>query len=209
MVLSKREEAALNTLAHTHALKTGNHFELVSGRHASVFIDMKKVLRHDGHLATLARLMTLEITERMKDDAPPIEIVVAPLGEASALAAAIARELRPSRSYLVPSTIESGLFIFDNVARAALANKHVLLVDDVSTSGGTLRRLAYAVHECGGEVVARTALWVRDQRAETEVIGLIHRELTTWERPDCPLCKQGTPLARKSPSHEVLIQQAP
>lgn len=208
MVLSKREEAALHTMAHTHALQSGGHFELASGRHASVFIDMKKVFSQNGHLAELARLLTAEIIERISESTPPCEVVVAPFGDASTLAAAVARAFSPMRDAVVPMSVESGLFVFDDTARVALKNKNVLLVDDVSTSGGTLRRLTYTVHECGGTVVARAALWVRDPRAETEVIGLIHRELTTWERALCPLCKSGQPLTRKSPSRSIHIQHA-
>ncbi|GEM_PF-4584508 len=207
MSFGKHEETALRALAQTHALKSGSHFELLSGRHASVFIDMGKILLQNGNLSELARLLTLEVIERHPESAPPIEMVVAPCGEAHALARAIANEFHPPRAWVVPTHAHDGLFVFDEIAGAQIKNKHVLIVDDVSTSGGTLRRLAYAVHERGGEVVARAALWVRDPRAETEVIGLIHRELTTWDCDTCPLCKQNMPLDRKSPTREIPIQQ--
>lgn len=199
MTTTSREGTALVVLARSHAVQLGGHFLLASGRHASIYIDMAKLLAAHASVTELAQALVREINDRFSGEQPTphCEVVVAPPGDAAPLAYAVGEALSPQTAWVTPVGLENGLFFFDQTGNDLLKGKRALLVDDVCTSGGTLRRLAAAVRDAGGTVLVRAALWVRDHRTESKVIGLIHRELPMWDPHDCPLCKQAMPIDRK------------
>ena len=75
--------------------------------------------------------------------------------------------------------------------------ERVLIVDDVLTSGGSVRETMEAVREAGGEPVA-IAVMV-DRTGGRVDFGLpffaaTDFDLPTYDPADCPLCERGVPL---------------
>lgn len=75
--------------------------------------------------------------------------------------------------------------------------ERALVVDDVLTTGGSVRETLDAVRQAGGVPVAVSVMVDRSGGkvdfgvplfAATEV------EMQTWEPADCPLCRDGVPL---------------
>lgn len=77
-----------------------------------------------------------------------------------------------------------------------IPGRRVLLVDDVLTTGGSVRALARAVVACSGAVVGVAAL-VNRGRVSAESLGvprlhsLLELDLVSWTGSECPLCRDG------------------
>jgi orotate phosphoribosyltransferase len=73
----------------------------------------------------------------------------------------------------------------------------VLVVDDVVTSGGSLRDTVEAVAKAGGTVVG-VAVVVDRTRGQLDFgvpfIAATEVEMDSWEAADCQLCRDGVPL---------------
>jgi len=72
---------------------------------------------------------------------------------------------------------------------------HVLVVEDVWTTGGSTQEAISVVEEAGGRVVAAGALIDRSGgkiEFPVESNALIELLIESYEPDDCPLCRQGT-----------------
>jgi hypothetical protein len=72
-----------------------------------------------------------------------------------------------------------------------------LIVEDLVSSGTTVRLLTQLVEGLGGQVIGIGALWRRTKKAEIdgkEIFSLVSRDFPTYPPETCPLCKKGIPL---------------
>jgi orotate phosphoribosyltransferase len=84
-------------------------------------------------------------------------------------------------------------------------DQHVLVVEDVWTTGGSTQEAIHVVEEAGGRVVAAGALIDRSGgkiEFPVESNALLGLSIESYEEEDCPLCKQGS-LAVKPGSRYV------
>lgn len=116
-------------------------------------------------------------------------------------------QLRLSANELRDITLHKGESIFIRRDRLVIGrgyNKHilgrrVLLLDDILTTGGSLRKLADVVRREGGEPIGASVLC---NRGATRAIDLglpqLHALLQiiimTWAENECPLCQEGVPI---------------
>jgi orotate phosphoribosyltransferase len=73
----------------------------------------------------------------------------------------------------------------------------VLIVEDLISSGTTVRLLTELVEGLGGLVIGIGALWRRTKKADIggkEIFSLVSRDFPTYPAESCPLCKKGVPL---------------
>jgi len=72
----------------------------------------------------------------------------------------------------------------------------VLLVEDLVSSGRTLKLLIHLVERHGGQVVGVGCLWRRTSVVvdDTPVFSLVSRDFPTYAPEQCPLCQKGVPL---------------
>jgi orotate phosphoribosyltransferase len=73
----------------------------------------------------------------------------------------------------------------------------VLIVEDLVSSGTTVRLLSQLVEELGGQVIGIGALWRRTKKSVIdgkEIFSLVSRDFPTYTTETCPLCKKGVPL---------------
>ncbi len=84
---------------------------------------------------------------------------------------------------------------YDKLARG----KKILLVEDIITTGGSIKKVVEAMRSSGGEVVAIGAICNRGE-ATAESLGvpelktLIRLRLPIWEEKNCPKCAKGVPV---------------
>jgi orotate phosphoribosyltransferase len=76
--------------------------------------------------------------------------------------------------------------------------QRVLLVEDVVTTGGSLREVQQLITASGGNVVAICALVDRTSGRDAgfgmPLTALVRIEVPTFSPEDCPLCREGLPL---------------
>ena len=75
----------------------------------------------------------------------------------------------------------------------------VLVVEDVVTTGGSVKEVAAALHEMGIEVVGVASIVDRSNgKVDFGVpyFNLLSMDITSYEAENCPICKTGLPLVK-------------
>ena len=201
-----REKIHLEILRRTGAYRTGDHFLLPSGHHAPEFIDKALVTTEPSFTEGLG-------DGSAKHFAPwPADVVLSTGPGALILAHCVARAL-PSRPILVYATkgfTGQGrqVRLPDEFTRFVRKGSKVLIVEDLITTGETIRLLIQMVEQAGGSVVGIGCLWQRATKVALgqDVFSLVKRDFPTYETTGCPLCARGLPLnsefARAEPPTE-------
>jgi orotate phosphoribosyltransferase len=74
-------------------------------------------------------------------------------------------------------------------------DQHVLVIEDVWTTGGSTQEAIRVVEEAGGRVVAAGALIDRSGgkiEFPVEAQALLDLPIASYEPDDCPLCRDGS-----------------
>lgn len=81
-----------------------------------------------------------------------------------------------------------------------VANRNVLIVEDVINTGGTVQRVIEAIQKLNGKVVGVAALCNQDNIEPPNLadipkfVALANIKNKIWNEADCPLCQQGVPI---------------
>ncbi len=183
------------------AIITGSHFVYTSGRHSSVYVNKDALYVHTARVSELCRRMAQPY------DAEAIDVVVGPMLGGIILAQWTAHHLNARRRVgetLAVYAEKEGdgpdkTFVFRRGYDKHLQGRRVLVVEDVLTTGGSVRRVVEAVRTYGGEVVGVSALCNRGG-VSAEALGgvplhaLLTLDLATFTEEDCPFCRQGVPI---------------
>lgn len=179
------EQQMLAIYEDAGALLTG-HFILSSGRHSPRYLQSALVLMHPKHAEQLGRALAASLS------ADDVDVVVAPALGGLIIGHEVARALGKPLVFTERKEGEMSLrrgFSFEKGAR-------VLVVEDVITTGGSVRECMSVVREHGG--VPFQVLAVVDRAPDmTGRFDAPHRTLLKLSVPsfaadECPLCLAGT-----------------
>jgi orotate phosphoribosyltransferase len=192
-----REKIHLEILRRTGAYRANDHFLLPSGHHAPEYIDKSLVTSEPTFTEGLGAVIA-------KHFAPwPADIVLSTGLGALILAPCVARAL-PSRPLLVYATKgvagpQRRVRLPEEFERLITRGTKVLIVEDLVTTGETLKLLIQLVEEKGGAIVGIACLWQRKSKVDLPrpLFSLVRRDFPTYDPRDCPLCRQGIPLNRE------------
>lgn len=165
------------------------HFLLTSGLHSPAYWEKFRILEQPALTVKLCQL----ISRHFKDKG--IQTVAGPTVGGIIIAFEVARQLGVRSIY---AEREGGARVFRRGFTLATGER-ILVVDDVLTTGGSLREVIAAVTRLGGEVVGAAVLV---DRSEEELdLGVpffrCHRaSLPTYTPEKCPLCASGVPLIK-------------
>lgn len=95
-----------------------------------------------------------------------------------------------------------GAFRIAENRRPLLDGQRVLVVDDILTTGSSLKGALTAVREAGGNVVGAAVLWNRGGVTKKDLgipqlVSLIETQLLLWHPAACPLCQRGIPYTER------------
>jgi orotate phosphoribosyltransferase len=185
------QSGVLETLRASGALKEG-HFVLSSGRHSDQYIEKFDLLRQPNATSDACRL----IADRFRD--LEIDVVAGPTTGGVILAFEVARQLGVAAAYAERSTNSESTREFRRGTTFSTGSR-VLIVDDILTTGGSLRETldALAAHPVD---VAGVAILVDRSGGEANVpvpyMALATMEIETWDAAECPLCARGEPVVK-------------
>ena len=172
------------------------HFLLTSGLHSPIYWEKFRVLQYPNYTEQLCRL----ITDHFRSE--KIQVVAGPTTGGIILAFETARQLGVRGIFAEKaSTGERGFrreFSIDSSER-------VLIVDDVLTTGSSIREVMAAVTKQGGIVVGIGVLVDRSEREVEFGVPFFscHRSATLIYPPqDCPLCAAKIPLVKPGSSQK-------
>ncbi len=189
-----REKIHLEILRRTGAYRGNDHFLLPSGHHAPEFIDKALVTTEPSFTEGLGAVIAKHFAQW------PADVVLSTGLGALILAHCVARAL-PSRPILVYAT--KGVTgrgrrvrLPEDFERFITRGTKVLIVEDLITTGETLKLLTRIVEQAGGSVLGIGCLWQRNSKVQlpVEVFSLVTRDFPTYDPKSCPMCAKGLPL---------------
>lgn len=174
---------AIQIFSDSGALLEG-HFRLTSGRHSNQYMQCAQVLKYPACTEQLAQ----HLAEVFKDDG--VELVIGPAMGGIVVAYEVARQLG------VP-----GLFTERENGTMALRRgfviepgQRVLVVEDVVTTGGSVKEVIEVVRQLGGQVVGVGVLVDRSNGAVdfgVKQAAVLSLDIISWEAESCPICQEG------------------
>jgi len=179
-------EEAEAILRRTGALLDG-HFQLASGRHSPVYVEKFRILERPLETERLCHL----IVERFREERPTL--VAGPTTGGIIISYEVARQLGV-RGIFAES--EDGRRRFRRGFRLERGER-ALVVDDVLTTGGSVREVLMAVREAGGMAVGVAVLVDRSGgrlHFGVPLFACLTLALPTYEASQCPLCAREVPL---------------
>ena len=184
------EKEVEDLLIETSAIMEG-HFLLTSGLHSPRYVEKFNVLQKPVYTEKLCRAMA----EKFKD--ANIETVVGPVTGGILLAHETGKALGTRAIF---TERENGKMTFRR-GFTLQEGERVLIVEDIVTTGGSIREVIDVVKEHGGIPVAVSMLVDRSGGKATfgdvPSTALLHMDVQTYQPDECPLCKQGIPMTKR------------
>ncbi|MCD6507134.1 orotate phosphoribosyltransferase [Candidatus Poribacteria bacterium] len=180
-----RRDEIIDMFRQTGALLEG-HFKLRSGMHSPIFFQSAVVLQYPRYAERLCG----EIAEQVKGF--NITLVIGPAVGGVILAYETARHLG-ARAIFGEKDGSGGMFLRPGFE--IRPDDRVLAVDDVLTTGGSVRKVMDLAERMGGKVVAVGCLIDRSGgKALFDVpkISLLTLDVPTYAPEECPLCRAGS-----------------
>jgi orotate phosphoribosyltransferase len=195
-MMSMSDDEILAALTGSDAIRTG-HFALTSGRHSGTYVQCASFLEDPALTTKLAETAVDRLPEDLN-----IDLVAAPAVGGLIIGFAVAQALGVK---FIFSEREHGTMVF---RRAFLVppGARVLVVEDVVTTGGSVREVIDLVHRAGGTVVGVVSIIDRggDKKFAGPFWPLLSLEVESWEPSECVLCAEELPLT--SPGSRRLSQ---
>jgi orotate phosphoribosyltransferase len=186
------------------ALRDG-HFLLKSGRHAEQYLEKFQVLQDTAATSELCGFWAA--AHRGPDGRPTADLVAGPTTGGVILAFETGRQLGLRAIFAEEAKAADGTTYRAFRRGFAIApGEHVVLVDDILTTGGSLLAIIPAVEALGGEIVACHVLVDRSggmASLTSPRTGRVYPLAALWilDLPtydpgpaNCPRCADGTPL---------------
>jgi len=172
----------------TGAMLTG-HFQLTSGLHSDRYFQCAMVLQYPNHTAALCQ----ELARRFAGQ--DISVVVGPAVGGIVVSYELGRALGVRSLF---TERENGVMKLRR-GFSIEPGERVLVVEDVITTGGSVRETIEAIRNIGGIVAGVGVLVDRsngtiDFGVRTE--ALLITEAIAYQPDSCPLCQQGQPVVK-------------
>ena len=172
------------------------HFRLASGLHSPVYWEKFRVLQFPNYTEQLCRMIADHFRHQN------VQVVAGPTTGGIILAFEVARQLGvrgifaekegEERSFRRGFTVDPG--------------ERVLIVDDILTTGSSIREVIAAVRKLDGNIIGIGVLVDRSEQAPDFGFPLFscHRSATVTYRPEeCPLCAARVPLIKPGSSQSA------
>lgn len=181
-------EQIINIFEKTGAMLTG-HFLLTSGRHSDRYFQCALVLQHPEHCRALCR----ELAARFSSEG--VETVVGPAMGGITMSYEIASSLGAKSLF---TERENGKMVLRRGFTIS-PGERVLVVEDVVTTGGSVKEVIELVRELGGHVVGAGVLVDRSgggAQLGVRTESLLQIPAVSHTSDQCPLCARGIPFVK-------------
>jgi orotate phosphoribosyltransferase len=188
----------ITILKNVGAIITDSHIVYTSGKHGSVYINKDALYPH----TELASAVGVLFAQKNKD--LDIDVVVAP-----ALGGIILSQWTAFHLSKIKGKEIFGVYtekdadknqIFTRGYDSFIKGKNALVIEDLTTTGGSVLKVVNTVKAAGGSVAAVSVMVNRNPDAVNEAmmgapfsaLGILKAE--AFEQSDCPMCKNNIPI---------------
>ncbi len=186
-------------LADIGALKRDDHFVYASGKHGDTYFNKDDVLVDVRTTAAISWHIVSNIAALNRNEV----VIAGPAMAGIALAhrvadAAMRRRWQNTYRVIYADKVGDG-FAFKRGYAEYLSSATVVVVEDVLTTGSSVRKIIQLVRSHGGEVVAVGAMCNRGGLTATSLdvrgfYAFLNIDLPQYEAHICPLCAAGKPI---------------
>lgn len=186
--MENTDKVIIDTLKETGALLEG-HFLLSSGRHSNMYCQCAKLLQYPDKAEKVLKV----VAEKLKDI--EFDMVVGPAMGGVVVSYELARQTGKPGIFAERQdgnmTIRRGFEI--------KKGQKIIISEDVITTGKSFMEVTKIIEEQGAEVVG--VCCIVDRRGDEvkfpfPVYSAIKFEIQSYEKEDCPLCKEGQPYVK-------------
>ncbi|MBI2631042.1 phosphoribosyltransferase [Candidatus Nomurabacteria bacterium] len=188
----------ISILKNVGAILPGSHFVGASGRHMDTYITKDALFPHVLEVEKVCRMFA----EKNKDldidvvAAPALGGIILAQGTAYALSQIKGKEILAVFTEKTPDSDQ----IFTRGYDGYVKGRNVLVLEDLTTTGGSVQKVAASVKKVGGNVVAVSVMVNKNPKGvNSDLFGapfnsLGELEVETYDEKDCPLCKNNIPI---------------
>lgn len=183
------QEEMLKIFEKTGGILKG-HFILTSGRHSDTYMQCAKLFVDP----KASELLCKSLAEKL--DGEKIDLVISPAVGGILMGYEMARQLGVNNIFAEREngamTLRRGFTLPENA--------NVLVVEDVVTTGGSVKEVIELVKERGCNVTAVASIVDRSNGKVdfgVKFVNLISMDVVSYEPSECPMCKEGKTPAVK------------
>lgn len=188
----------LNLLQSVNAIYTDDHFVYTSGKHGEVYINKDSLYPHTKITSQVCKILAQKCANL------EIDTVVAPALGGIILSQWMSHhlsEIKEKEIYAVYAEKDPiKTFVITRGYDKLVKAKNVLVVEDLTNTGGSVKKVVDTVREYGGNVTGVCIMVNRSPQTVTSkmfnaplIVGDI-LQAKAWEEKDCQLCKNNVPV---------------
>ena len=185
-----KTEEVMKKFEQAGAIKKG-HFKLTSGVHSDTYIQCAQVMQYPGFMHNLCS----ELGRKFRGE--DIDVIIGPAIGGIIISHVMAQVLGPWVRAIFTER-ENGKMTLRRSFEIKKDEK-VLVVEDVTTTGGSVKEVIDIAKERGGQVVGVGVLIDRSGgRIDfgVKMKSLLTLDIKSYQPEECPLCKKGIPIVK-------------
>jgi orotate phosphoribosyltransferase len=181
----------IDMMKESGALMTG-HFELASGLHSRAYIQCALLLEVPERAEKMGAALGALLKERVAGGAP--EVVISPAVGGLIIGHEVARALGTRCIFAERIGGRMAVRRGFTVARG----ERVVVVEDVFTTGGSVREVMDVVERLGGVVAAVGSVVDRGVTVDFGVptVSLVTASIRNYDPAECPMCREGIEVVK-------------
>lgn len=175
----------VNEILEKSGVLQNGHFLLTSGKHSNKYIQCAKIFQYPEYSEEISKALAEKYKEQV------IDIVIGPAIGGIILAYEVGRQLGVK---VIFAERENGSMCLRRGFEISKGSK-VLVVEDVVTTGGSVKEVINLVRQFGGEVVGVGSVVDRSRGNalfDIEYKSVVKINIQTYEKHNCPLCSEGS-----------------
>lgn len=191
----------IDILKSVQAILTDDHFVGTSGKHLDTYVNKDALYPHTQEASEVCKLIAKKVKGL------DFDTVVSPALGGIILSQWVAYHLTQMKGreifgVFAEKDAEKNM-IFTRGYDKYITGKKVLVVEDITNTGGSAKKVVEAVRAMGGQVVAVTVMVnrnpdnVNEQFFGSPFFPLEELKLGAYEEAECPMCKSGVPINTK------------
>lgn len=195
--MNARKNEIMKIFVDSQALITDSHIVYTSGKHGEAYVNKDAVYPHTAKVSRLCQF----IAEDFENE--EIYAVVGPVVGGVALAQWTAHHLsllQGKEVLAICADKEEDYFVIKRGQDKFITGKKILVVEDILTTGGSVKKVVETIKLLGGEIIGIGALCNRggvtsEQIGNVPVLkALVDVSLEAYDETDCPYCKNNVPI---------------